>query len=326
MRILVVKLSSLGDILHVLPTVQVLKEELHAEIDWCVHPEFAQIVETFADVSHIITYPRHNLLRELPEAVRHLREVEYDLVVDLHGLFKSGLASFFARGKRKIAPSYARECSSIFFGERAGAFDRTRHAVEQAYDTLRYLNLPVPKVAQMAHLRPVPKGELVEGIDEKTIVFAPRTRWETKNWPIEHFASLANMILLEYPKYKIVVIGGKGDIAIGEEIAKSDERIVNLAGKTSIASSMNLLSRARLLVACDTGPVHMAAAVGTQCVVIFGPTRADWTGPFGEGHRIVSLSLPCQPCLKRVCAVEGFPCMRMLSPNLVFDAVREILR
>ena len=121
MKILVVKLSSFGDILHVLPTVQALKEQTGASIDWVVHPEFAPLVRCFADVDRVLTFPRRHVWRDAKASIQALRETEYDLVVDLHGLFKSGIVARFARAKRKIAPSYARECSSIFFGERANS-------------------------------------------------------------------------------------------------------------------------------------------------------------------------------------------------------------
>ena len=121
MRLLVVKLSSLGDILHVLPTVHELRTQLDAEVDWVVHPEFAPLVRCFADVDNVLSFPRHHVLRDIRAALRELRAREYDLVVDLHGLFKSGLVARLARAKRRIAPSYAREGSSLFFRERAGS-------------------------------------------------------------------------------------------------------------------------------------------------------------------------------------------------------------
>lgn len=325
MRILVVKLSSLGDILHVLPCVHELRTQLGAEIDWAVHPEFASIVRCFADVDGVIEFPRHKVLRGLAPAIRSLRSKEYDLVVDLHGLFKSAIVARFARARRRIAPSYARECSWLFFSERAGRFDRTRHAAEQAFDTLGYLKLKRPQGAFRAALRvhepyPLPKSE-------RTIAFAPVSRWPTKNWLPERFGELARILLGRDDGLRIAIVGGKGDVAVGEAIVDSSGapgRVSNLCGRTSIAESFDILSRCDLLVANDTGPVHMAAAVGTRCAVLFGPTRPDWTGPYGEGHRIIMRDLPCQPCLRRKCRRGDLACLTSISAAEVADIVSEM--
>ena len=326
MRILIVKLSSLGDILHVLPTVHELRVQLGAEIDWVVHPEFAAVVRCFADVDNVLTFPRHHVLRALRGALRTLRARDYDLVVDLHGLFKSGLVARLAHGRRRIAPSYAREGSSLFFRERAGRLDRTRHAAEQAFDTLDYLGLKRPDGPFRAALRslggpanpdfpPFPAGT-------RTIAFAPVSRWPSKDWPAARYGELAALLLSRDPALRIVVVGGRADAAVGEAIANAVPdagrgRLLNLCGRTSIAESFALLEKCDLLIANDTGPVHMAAAVGTRCLVLFGPTRPDWTGPYGEGHRIVMRDLPCQPCLKRRCPRGDHACLESITAGEV---------
>lgn len=334
MRLLVVKLSSLGDILHVLPAVHELREQLDAEVDWVVHPEFAPLVRCFADVDRVLTFPRHHFLRDFKSAVRTLREREYDLVVDLHGLFKSGLVARLARGRRRIAPSYAREFSGIFFHERAGALNRTRHAVEQAFDTLDYLGLRRPAGPFRAALRKVDgqPNPSVPAIPDgaRVIAFAPVSRWPSKDWPATRYGELAAALLSRDPSVRIAIVGGKADIEVGEAIAAAAEgeggRVFNLCGKTSIAESLAFLAKCDLLVANDTGPVHMAAAVGTRCLVIFGPTRPDWTGPYGEGHKVLMRDLPCQPCLKHRCPRGDHACMESIAVGEVADAALGMLK
>ena len=334
MRLLVVKLSSLGDILHVLPTVHELRTQLDAEVDWVVHPEFAPLVRCFADVDNVLSFPRHHVLRDIRAALRELRAREYDLVVDLHGLFKSGLVARLARAKRRIAPSYAREGSSLFFRERAGKFDRTRHAVEQAFDTLDYLGLHKPAGNPRAALRPVtgPENPDIPPFPDaiRTVALAPVSRWPSKDWPSARYGELAALLLARDPALRIVIVGGKADISVGEAIASSakaadEKRLFNLCGRTSIAESLSLLSKCDLLVANDTGPVHMAAAVGTRCLVLFGPTRPDWTGPYGEGHRILMRNLPCQPCLRHRCPRGDHACLESIPATEVADAAFAML-
>ena len=326
MRILVVKLSSLGDILHVLPTVHEMRVQLGAEVDWVVHPEFAPLVRRFADVDEVLTFPRHHVLRDLRASLRALRAREYDLVVDLHGLFKSGLVARLSRGRRRIAPSYAREGSGIFFRERAGKLNRTRHAVEQAFDTLDYLGLNRPAGSFRVALRPLegPPNPVLPDFPagSRTIAFAPVSRWPSKDWPSTRYGELAATLLSRDSSLRILIVGGKADIAVGDSIAAAANaggRVVNLCGKTSIAESLALLAKCDLLVANDTGPVHMAAAVGTRCLVLFGPTRPDWTGPYGEGHRVIMRDLPCQPCLKHRCPRGDHACLESITVDEVAD-------
>lgn len=327
MEILAVKLSSLGDILHVLPAVHALKAQTGAEIDWAVHPEFASLVRCFRDVRRAIEIPRHRVMHSILPAIRDLRRVRYDLVVDLQGLAKSGVVSCLARGDRRIAPSYAREGSGLFFRERAGRLDRTRHAVEQAFDTLAYLGLkpPAAPLGPADFILP-PPPPLAAPPDVPLIAIAPVSRWTTKNWPTENFAAFARIVGEARPDARFAVVGGKADAGAGAEIAAAlPGRIENLCGKTSIAETMALLARCDLLAAVDTGPVHMAAAVGTRCLVVFGATRPEWTGPWGEGHRVVAAGLPCQPCVKRRCRRGDLACLAAVSPGTVAAAALEML-
>lgn len=334
MRVLVVKLSSLGDILHVLPAVLAVRAQTGAEIDWAVHPEFAGIVGTFRCVSRVVLFPRRGVLRALPGALRELRSERYDLVLDFHGLLKSAIVARLARlapGGRRIAPSYAREGSPLLFRERAGRLHRDCHAAVQAFDTLDHLGLKRPATTDTTPgdfiLPPPPAFAAGAPSDSSPLVaIAPVSRWPTKNWPAENFARFARLLADAIPGARLAVVGGPSDRDAGDAIAAAiPGRIANLCGETSIPQTMALLAKCRLLVSNDSGPVHMAAAVGTRCLVLFGPTRPGWTGPLGEGHRILSASLPCQPCLKRRCRRGDHACMAAIPPEAVRDAALAML-
>lgn len=324
MKALVVKLSSLGDILHVLPAVCAFKEQTGAEIDWAVHPAFAPLVRCFRCVGRVIEIPRHHVLAGLRGTLRELRRERYDLVLDFQGLAKSALVARLVRGMRRIAPSYAREGSGLFFRERAGRLDRSRHAVEQAFDTLRYLGLKRPEAPLAASDFILP--EVARPAGAPLVALAPVSRWATKNWPPEKFSAVVRLLGAAWPGARFLVFGGKDDAAVGAEIAAAlPGRAENLCGKTSIAETLALLTRCDLLIANDTGPVHMAAAVGTRCLVVFGATRPEWTGPWGVGHRVVVAGLPCQPCVKRECARGDLACLAAVAPEAVRDAAEEML-
>ncbi len=317
-RILIVKLSSLGDILHVLPTVHALREQLGATIDWAVQPEYVPLVRCFPDVERIIPVPRHGLMGSFRKTWADIRACDYDLVVDLHGLFKSAWVTRAARAKRRIGPSYARELSGLAYGERAGRRNRTRHAAEQAMDVLDYLGLKRPATPEVALRHPdatLPAAPLRIG-------FSPVSRWPTKNWPAAHFGQLAQRLARELGA-KVFVLGTQADWAVGEAICKMEPaNAANLCGRYSIPELFSVLKQCDLLIANDTGPVHMAAVQGKPSLVLFGPTRPDWTGPYGKGHHILMHHLPCQPCLSRRCRRGDFACLAGLLPGEVFEAAR----
>ena len=131
MKILVVKLSSLGDLFHALPAVRALKHGLKADVDWVTHTAYADLVKCFSDVRHTIGFSRREWARQWRPFLRELRRERYDLIVDLQGLTKSALVGWFARGTRRIGPSHHRELSRFFYHEVVGHWDKNRHAVEE---------------------------------------------------------------------------------------------------------------------------------------------------------------------------------------------------
>lgn len=183
MKVLVVKLSSLGDALHALPTVAELKAQLGAEIHWAVQPAFAPLVRRFACVDEVIEVPRPSDLRGFLRALRGIRARRYDLVADLQGLMKSALVARAAHAPRRIGPSFAREGSCLLYHELAGPRDKGRHAIEECLDLVRHLGLALP--AEPRFPLDVPDVDLdalapLPG-DGPRIAVAPASRWESKN-------------------------------------------------------------------------------------------------------------------------------------------------
>lgn len=321
-RILVVKLSSLGDILHVMPTVQALHEQLGAEIHWAVQPEYHDLVACLSAVTRIIDIPRHRWWSGMGAAIASLRSERYDLVIDLQGLLKSATTARLARASRRIGPSYAREGAGWLYGERAGPVNRNRHAVDQAMDLLDHLGLHRPSSAAVDLTHPV----VTPPQPAPRVALLPQSRWESKNWPLRHFVRLARL-LVDRSDVHIMVLGGKSDSAAGDLIAQTaPERVINACGRYSLPELFSLLEQCDLLVANDTGPVHMAAALGKPCLVLFGPTRAERTGPYGAKHVIMTHEVPCRPCLSRRCCVPGHPCLARITPEAVCVRALEMLK
>jgi len=157
------------------------------------------------------------------------------------------------------------------------------------------------------------------------VAFLPVSRWPSKNWSANCFADVAARL----KKVKGATIFLLGGIDSREEcvaIEKAlDGDVINLAGKTNLAEMGGVLKEMDVLVSNDSGPVHLAAALGTPTVVIFGPTDPQRTGPYGEGHRVIKESLSCQPCFSRSCRKEGIPCLSGITPERVSEAVLNVL-
>jgi len=154
----------------------------------------------------------------------------------------------------------------------------------------------------------------------------PSSRWVTKDWTPAGFAAAARR-LHEERGATVYLMGGPGDVARCADIERMmGGDVVNLAGKTSLVEMGSTLAAMDLLVANDSGPVHMAAAVGTPSLVLFGPTSPARTGPYGEAHRVVqSAPLDCRPCFMRACAPQHHRCMRDITADQVSQVALEML-
>ncbi len=320
--ILVVKLSSLGDLFHALPAVHNLKVKLGAEIDWVTQREYVDLVTCFDDVRRVIPFARRGADRKPLAFLKALRAERYDMVIDMQGLLKSGIITRLSRAGRRIGPSFQRECAWLFYHAVAGKRDKERHAVEELFDVVHYLDLE-----PIAPEFPVTFPPIAwEGRGPRVAVI-PSSRWETKDWTPAGFAAAARCLRDERGA-TIYLMGGPGDADRCADIDRMmGEGSVNLAGKTSLVEMGSYLAGMDLLIANDSGPVHMAAAVGTPSLVLFGPTCPERTGPYGDEHRIVqSDPLECRPCFMRDCPPGHHRCMADISAEQVTTVALEMLK
>jgi heptosyltransferase-1 len=320
-RVLVVKLSSLGDLFHALPTVRVIKQQFGCPIDWVVQREYADLVGCFPDVDRVIPFDRRGGLGALPLFVRRLRGVAYDLVLDLQGLLKSAMVSRVARGGRRIGPSFQREGARGLYHAVAGKRDKSRHAVAECLDTARYLGIPVPAVP----LFPLAFPPAVPAAPPPRVAMVPVSRWVTKNWPADRFAAVARR-LVEERSASVFLVGGPGDREICARIATdAGVSVDDRSGRTSLVEMGGLLAAMDLVVCVDSGPMHMAAALGVPVVAIFGPTDPLRTGPYGDGHRVLQADGDCRPCFSRDCRLGTARCLAGVSVQDVMDAALAVL-
>ena len=246
-RVLIIKLSSLGDLFHVLPVVHILKTEFDATIDWATQLEYVELVRCFPQVSRVIGFPRHRFAAGFLRFQRVLREVGYDAVIDLQGLFKSGFVGRLARASRRIGPSYHREGSGIFYTDVVGKNDPNRHAVIKALDISTWLGL---KNTAPAFVTSFPDVSLkMSGL---RIALVPCSRWKTKNWAPQSFGKVG-MALQNRLSAAIYIVGGPDDQNVCAGVAAMIPDSVDLSGRCSLPQTGGILQQMDLVISVDSG-------------------------------------------------------------------------
>ncbi|MFP3867057.1 MAG: lipopolysaccharide heptosyltransferase I [Desulfobacteraceae bacterium] len=340
-RILLVKLSALGDVIHTLPTLEALRATYpQARITWLVEEAAAPLLIGHPALNDVWVSRRRSWLRpwqnglswaqaaqDLTRLIHQLRHAEFDLVIDVQGLLKSALWVALARSPRKIGYDRTREGSYLVLTERLPPFDREAHAVWRYLNLARYLGAaPAPPRFRLP-LQEDTGAWLAPVWQERTgplIVLHPAARWPSKCWPEARFAELADRLATDR-QARIVFTGGANDPPLVARIkARMQTAALDLSGRTNLLELARLFQQADLAVTTDTGPMHLAAAMGTPVVALFGPTAPWRTGPFGDRHQIVRLDLPCSPCFQRCCPHPD--CMTGIGVEAVWTAVQQRLR
>jgi len=332
-RILLVKLSSFGDVLHGLPTLEALRDTYPlAHITWLVEAAYAPLLSGHPALDEVWIAPRlrpaeflsgSNPAR-LRRLIQQLRARPFDLVLDVQGLLKSAVWVALARSPRKVGYDKTRELSYLALTERVPPFDPEAHAVRRYLNLAHYLGAPpAPPRFRLGLDAAVDISALIPAeADRPLVVLHPGARWASKLWPPASWARLSEWF--QSQGFQVAVTGSAADRElIAGLTAQCRAPVVNLAGHTSLAQLAGILRKARLAVTTDTGAMHLAAALGTKVAALFGPTAPWRTGPFGAGHQVVRLNLPCSPCFKRQCPDPR--CLNDLSPELVEAACEKIL-
>jgi lipopolysaccharide heptosyltransferase I len=345
-NILIVKMSALGDVTHTLPALTTLRRHHPAaHIAWLVEEIAVDIIQGHQALDRVIVWRRRKwqqlaksgrlltLARAVSAFLRELRDTRYDLIIDFQALLKSALWVSLARGVRKAGygPGMRHaEGSWIVLNERVPAVPNEKHAIDRYLLLLEGLGMPRLPLAYDFPFSPETEREAgsllsAAGLPAGTAFVAanPMSRWPTKNWTTDHFAQLADSVVAH--GLQLVWTGGPADRAAIDSICGSmQSKAVRVDGRTSLKTLAAIYRRARVVVSTDTGPMHIAAAVGTPVVALFGPTSPESTGPYGEGHSVLRVGLDCSPCFKKTCKTrqyEKHACMLRLKVAEVSHAV-----
>lgn len=333
-RVLVVRLSALGDCLHALPVAVELRRQLPgAHIGWAIEALGHQILRDHPAVDRFHLYPRRSpplrFARDLLALRRELHEERYDIALDLQGLTKSGLVAWLSGAPRRVSlgPPDRRELNRLFVSEAVTAPAFVRHVVDRNLSLLRAVGLKVPERARFELPVLEPSTALAALLDSlpaaRLAVVNPGASWNTKIWSTTGYAQVARGLADRHGLGVVVAWGNENEHALAREVVRAAERPqVVEAPATSLRDLAALLSRARVVVSGDTGPMHLAVALGVPVVSVFGPTAPERNGPYGERDLAVTagIALECQPCWRRTCSRGDHACLARLDADRVLAA------
>jgi heptosyltransferase I len=336
LKILILKPSSLGDVVQALPVLRLLK--LHwpdSEIFWWIDSALAPLLENDRDLAGIVHFERRRwtLPANWPEvwhSVQWMRRQSFDLVIDLQCLFRSGIFAWLANGKFLVGLDEPREGARGFYDVAVRRTSFHTHAVDWYLAVLKTLNVPVHRNFEWLPERPEISREVKRKWNTESarwILIQPGARWLNKRWPAENYAALVRHLATAHPDARFAIMGGGDDREAGAAIARAEPaRCLDLTGKISLPEMIEWIRLGDLMISNDTGPMHVAAALSKPIVAIFGPTEPRRTGPYGQMQNVVRIDLPCSPCFKSHCTYsKPLECLRAISPETIFNRATSLI-
>jgi len=332
-RILLIKPSSLGDIVHALPVVSAIKLQWpRSHLTWIVKRQWADLVERAEGVDRV--WPIDMTVGSWIREGRALRAQRFDLAIDLQGLFRSGVLAWLSGAPTRIGFANGREGSPWFYSDRVPVTDPDIHAVDRYLSVVAALGASLPdkprfgfrlREEDMATVREICQRRGLT-VDKPWVAVNIGARWPTKRWPLTSFAAVLDQ-LYETQFSPVVVIGSADERPQMDSLkALAQSPFIDLCGEIPLKCLPSLLSKATAMITNDSGPMHIAAALGIPVIAMFGPTSASRTGPYGDGHRVLIGRVPCSPCFSRICRHDPeLECLHLIRPTQVVDVIRPLL-
>jgi heptosyltransferase-1/heptosyltransferase-2 len=338
-KILIIKPSSLGDVATTLPLLCDLRSaHPHAQIDWLLHPAFNALVEKHDALHALLPFDRKKLgawfykpssFKALRRLLRTLRKTKYDAVIDAQGLLRSAIFTRLTSAPIRIGFGDAREAAPLAYTHKVWLPEGGKKML--AVDRMRALGKPLHTLPQTPAefrlpLQPaaVEKAAALLPADDFVTVI-PGARWNTKRWPLDRYTQIVQNLLAQGDT--VLLLGSPDEQPLCDQIEAAlhskSSALLNLAGKTDLATMSALLARTRLLIANDSGPLHVAAALATPAVALYGPTNPAFVGPHGQLQNVLRHDVPCFPCRHRDCSHHS--CMNGLTTDAVWQKTTELL-
>lgn len=327
-RLLVIKLRAVGDVL--LSTIVLRNLRLAfpgTQIDFLTEPPARDILAGSPDVNSLLLYDRTTMTGL--DLIRHVRKRRYDVVIDLFGNPRTALVTRLSGAKHRVGFRFRGRtyAYTIVVNPRGGEVHNTQFNL----DAIEAIGVEIQDRNVYFHFTPADERYVDDFLERFSlkgrVLVALNTGggWYTKRWSLERFAELGDRIIGEFGS-AIILPWGPGQIHEVQQVAAFMSRTAVVPPATTLPQLGALLKRASLVVSNDSGPMHIAAAVGTPVLGIYGPTNPLLQGPYGRHHAIIRKeTLECLGCNFTSCPI-GHLCMKELSVDAVFEAVRDIIR
>jgi heptosyltransferase-1 len=340
-RILIVKLSAIGDILHTLPAAAALRRAYPKSwLAWLVGKAGASLLRGHPDLDELITVDTRAWcthwgtgLRHAWYVSRHLKRASFDLCVDFQGLLKSGVFTYMSGAPLRLGfpRQMCREpLSAVFTNLHGPVTAPDTHVVDQLVELLTPLGVTT---TERRFLIPVTEAdelfaarvwrELGLRAEAPVVMLYPGAAWETKRWGELNFARLSDALMRRFHACPLLA-WGPGEEPLIQRILRATAYPPAVAPATTLLQLGALMARCRVFVGGDTGPLHLAVAMGTPTVALFGPSNPRRNGPYGAGHVVLHRKLPCSHCYQRTC--DHWECLPGIDVDLVVDAVGGLLK
>ena len=331
MKILILKPSSLGDVIQALPVLRMIRRQLpSSRVHWWIDSNLAPLLEGDPDLEGTILFHRQGWRSaphwvELARTILWMRAQQFDYVLDLQSLARSGSIAWLANGARLIGMDEPREGARGFYDQVVVRSSFLTHAVDWYLGVLPMMGLKVDWNIQWLPARPARARALEEkwpSGGSRWIVLQPGARWTNKRWPAEHFSAVVRLLRKSDSRIRFVILGSDSDRPLASAIASAEaDGCLDLSGQTTLPEMVEWVRRSELLISNDTGPMHVAAALSKPVVAIFGPTEPHRTGPYGQLSHVLRHDLPCAPCMSSRCRYfKPMECLRAIQPEVVFQA------
>ena len=351
-RLLIVKSSSIGDVVHALPVVEAIKQaNPKMTVGWVVRKRCADVLTGNPVIDHLHLVDNKPSVGDLLRLRRELHAENYQVALDMQGLFLSGLYAGLSGAPVRVGIDRNRENNKLFLthpvvaGRPENPDGPDHHAVDILYGFAEALGVEVdhtdfPAQKYLAAGTDAPMlAEIRQGRGRK-IALNVGASSVLKQWPAGHWSKLASMLLTRGDT--IVFVGDKRDAEVVKQVTSTlgstsvslpfregqgvGGAIVDVSGRTNLRQLAAVLEACDVVVTGDTGPMHIAVAVGTPTVALFGSTNPDRTGPYGKRNVVLNMHLPCSPCYRRPTCDGRVDCMRDITPEAVFAAIEEKLQ
>lgn len=336
-RICVIKPSALGDVVQSLPLLPVLRERFpQAKISWVINHEFADLLEGHPHLHELLHFHRRGGPGRYLQLLQDLRQRQFDVVFDLQGLMRSGVMTAATRAPLRVGLETSREGASLACHLTVPRTSKGMSAFRRYWRIAEEIGLGgrAPQtIVQTSDDDRAFAANALSSLTGPILAIHPGARWMTKRWPIEKFAVVAHKAMRQFG-FSVMILGSKGEVPVANELQNllqgfaSRKTVLNLTGQTTLKQLAAILSSVDVVLTNDSGPMHLAAGLGTSILGVFTCTNSMISGPPGDQHELVSTQVACAASYKKKCPHSGrmhLCCMDELSTERVCTAFARLI-